>query len=96
VREAFVTSWRARGSPVTIGNDVGLLERAPKALGRSAWEVTAEDIDRLVGDLPTAGRTTATRREYVQVFKGFHRFPADAEGGRDRGCVRREAGVPGG
>ena len=32
------------------------------------------DIDRVVGDLATAGRTTATRREYVQIFKGFHRF----------------------
>ena len=73
--EAFVMSWRARGfSPVTIGNDEGLLERALKALGRPAWEVTADDIDRVVGDLAVAGRTTATRREYVQVFKGFHRF----------------------
>jgi integrase/recombinase XerD len=73
--EAFVTSWRARGfSPVTIGNDIGLLERTLKALGRPAWEVTADDIDKLVGDLAVAGRTTATRREYVQVFKGFHRF----------------------
>ena len=73
--EAFVTSWRARGfSLVTIGNDIGLLERTLKALGRPAWEVTPGDIDRLVGDLAVAGRTTATRREYVQVFKGFHRF----------------------
>jgi len=73
--EAFVASWRARGfSPVTIDNDIGLLERALKALGRPAWEVTPEDIDRVVGDLATAGRTTATRREYVQIFKGFHRF----------------------
>jgi integrase/recombinase XerD len=73
--DAFVASWRARGfSPVTIGNDIGLLERALRALGRPAWEVTAEDIDRVVGDLAAAGRTTATRREYVQIFKGFHRF----------------------
>jgi integrase/recombinase XerD len=73
--EAFVASWRARGlSPVTIDNDTGLLERALKALGRPAWEVTPEDIDRVVGDLAAAGRTAATRREYVQIFKGFHRF----------------------
>ncbi len=39
-----------------------------------AWEVTPEDIDRVVGDLAAAGRTTSTRREYVQIFKGFHRF----------------------
>src|SRR5258708_29360459 len=72
--EAFVASWRARGfSPVTIDNDIGRLERALKALGRPAWEVTPEDVDRVVGDLAVAGRTTATRRVYVQRFKGFHR-----------------------
>src|SRR5712691_4365054 len=73
--DAFVASWRARGfSPVTIGNDSAELERVLKALGRPAWEVTPEDIDRVVGDLAVAGRTTSTRRGYVQVFKGFHRF----------------------
>ncbi len=73
--EAFVASWRARGfSPVTIENDIGLLDRALRALGRPAWEVTPEDIDRVVGDLAVLGRATSTRREYVQIFKGFHRF----------------------
>jgi site-specific recombinase XerD len=73
--EGFVASWRARGfSPVTIENDIGLLERTLKALGRPAWEVTPEDIDRVVGDLAVAGRAPSTRREYVQIFKGFHRF----------------------
>lgn len=73
--EAFVASWRARGfSPVTIDNDTGLLERTLVALGRPAWEVTAEDIDRVVGELAVAGRASSTRREYVQIFKGFHRF----------------------
>ena len=72
--DAFVASWRARGfSPVTIGNDIGQLERALRALGQ-AWEVTPEDIDRVVGELAVAGRATSTRREYVQIFKGFHRF----------------------
>lgn len=27
-----------------------------------------------VGDLALAGRAASTRREYVQIFKGFHRF----------------------
>lgn len=73
--EAFVASWRARGfNVVTIDNDTGLLERTLKALGRPAWEVTPEDIDRVVGDLAMAGRAASTRREYVQIFKGFHRF----------------------
>ncbi|SCF65034.1 hypothetical protein [Streptomyces sp. SID4917] len=73
--DAFVASWRARGlSPVTIDNDIGLLERTLTALGRPAWEVTPEDVDRVVGDLAMKGRKTSTRREYVQIFRGFHRF----------------------
>jgi hypothetical protein len=73
--EDFVASWRARGfSPVTIDNDIGLLERTLSALGRPAWEVTPEDIDRVVGGLAVAGRAASTRREYVQIFKAFHRF----------------------
>jgi site-specific recombinase XerD len=73
--DAFVASWQARGfSPVTIDNDIGLLERTLAALGRPAWEVTAEDVDRVVGELAVAGRKASTRREYVQIFKAFHRF----------------------
>lgn len=73
--EAFVRSWHARGfSAVTIENDVGLLERTLALLGRPAWEVTTEDIDRVVGDMALAGRAPSTRRDYVQMFKAFHRF----------------------
>jgi integrase/recombinase XerD len=73
--DAFVASWRARGfSPVTIENDTGLLDRVLTAVGRPAWEVTPEDIDRVVGELAVAGRAASTRRDYVQIFKGFHRF----------------------
>lgn len=67
--------WRARGfRPVTVENDIGLLERTLTALGRPAWDVTPEDIDRVFGDLALAGRAASTGREYVQIFKGFHRF----------------------
>jgi len=73
--DAFVASWTARGfSAVTIGNDAGVLERVLTALGRPAWEVTAEDVDRVVGALASAGRAVSTRRNYVHVFRGFHRF----------------------
>jgi site-specific recombinase XerD len=44
------------------------------ALGRPAWDVTASDVDRVVGALATSGRAVSTRRNYLQVFKGFHRF----------------------
>lgn len=73
--EEFVASWTVRGfSEVTIANDVGVLERMLAALGRPAWEVTAEDVDRVVGSLAAQGRAASTRRNYLQVFKGFHRF----------------------
>jgi integrase/recombinase XerD len=73
--EAYVRSWAARGfSPVTVETDRGVLERMLVALGRPAWEVTAEDVDRVVGAMAVDGKAAATRREYVQVFKGFHRF----------------------
>ncbi|MEV1081977.1 site-specific integrase [Streptomyces sp. NPDC050211] len=63
-----------RVQPGDIDNDIGLLERTLAALGRPVWKVTPEDIDRVVGDLAVKGRATSTRREYVQIFKGFHRF----------------------
>ena len=73
--EAFVASWTARGfAGSTIANDVGVLERMLVALGRPVWEVTADDVDRVVGELASSGRAVSTRRNYLQVFKGFHRF----------------------
>jgi integrase/recombinase XerD len=46
--EAYLASWTARGfSPVTIENDSGVLDRVLALLGRPAWEVTAEDVDRV-------------------------------------------------
>ncbi|CAG7580112.1 tyrosine-type recombinase/integrase [Rhodococcus opacus] len=73
--EAFVASWTVRGfADSTIANDVGVLERMLAGLGRPVWEVTAADVDRVVGELASSGRAVSTRRNYVQVFKGFHRF----------------------
>jgi integrase/recombinase XerD len=73
--DAFIASWRARGfSAVTVENDTGLLERTLQVLRRPAWQVTPEDIDRVVGELAEAGRAASTRRDYVQIFKSFHRF----------------------
>ena len=73
--DAFVASWTAVGfSTSTIDNDIGVLERMLAALGRPAWEVTVDDVDRVVGGLAEEGRAVSTRRNYVGVFKGFHRF----------------------
>ena len=57
-----------------MDNWSGVLDRFLAARGRPAWEVTAEDVDRVVGELVAQGLATATRRGYVQAFKGFHRF----------------------
>ncbi len=73
--EAYLASWTARGfSLVTIENDTGVLERMLGLLGRPAWEVTVEDVDRVVGALAADGLAASTRRGYVQAFKGFHQF----------------------
>ncbi len=74
-----MASWTARGfSPVTIENDSGVLERVLVLLGRPAWEVTVEDMDRAVGALAADGLACSTRRGYVQAFKGFHPVLAGA------------------
>lgn len=73
--EEYVSSQVARGfSPVTIENGTGVLERMLGLLGRPAWQVTREDVDRVVGDLAVQGIAASTRRGYVQAFKGFHAF----------------------
>lgn len=69
--DACVASWRARGfSPVTIDNDIGLLERTLAALGRPAWDVTPADIDRVVGDLAVKGRVTSTGASTCRSSRG--------------------------
>jgi integrase/recombinase XerD len=51
-----------------------VLERVLALLGRPAWEVTVDDVDRVVGGLAAEGLRASTRRGYVQAFKGFHQF----------------------
>ncbi len=73
--KAFEASQVARGfSEQTIGNGAGTLRRFLAACGRPAWEVTREDVDRVVGELAAQGLAASTRRLYVQVFKNFHAF----------------------
>jgi integrase/recombinase XerD len=73
--EAYEISQVVRGfSPVTMENGSGVLERFLAACDRPAWEVTAEDVDRVVGGFAAQGLASSTRRGYVQAFKGFHAF----------------------
>ena len=72
---AFEASQVARGfSEQTIGNGAGTRQRFLAACGRPAWEMTREDVDRVVGELAAQGLAASTRRQYVQAFKNFHRF----------------------
>jgi hypothetical protein len=61
--EDYQLSQAARGfSTLTIDNGTATLERFLAACGRPAWEVTCEDIDRVVGGLAEVGMATSTRR----------------------------------
>ena len=54
--DAYVASWVARGfSQVTVDSSTTRLERVLATLGKPAWEVTAEDIDQLVGTWAEVG-----------------------------------------
>jgi integrase/recombinase XerD len=73
--EAYEASQVARGfSQTTMDNWAGALERFLAACGRPAWEVTCEDVDRVVAGLAAQGLAASTRRGYVQAFKSFHAF----------------------
>ena len=85
--EAYQASQTARGfSPVTIGNGTGVLERFLDACGCPAWEVTCEDVDRVVGQLAAAGMSASTRRGYVSAFKGFFVFLAARKAAEIEAC----------
>lgn len=72
---AFEASQIARGfAQTTMDNGAGVLERFLGACGRPAWEVTREDVDRVVAGLVAQGLSAGTRRGYVQTFKGFHAY----------------------
>lgn len=73
--EAFRVSQVVRGfAQTSVENTAGVLDRFLAACDRPAWEVTAEDFDRVVAGLVEQGLSAATRRGYVQAFKGFHAF----------------------
>jgi integrase/recombinase XerD len=57
-----------------MDNGAAVLERFLTACGRPAWDVTREDVDRVVAGLSAQGLAASTRRGYVQAFKAFHAF----------------------
>ncbi len=71
---------------MTIDNGTGVLERFLGACGCPAWEVTCEDVDRVVGQLAAAGMSSSTRRGYVSAFKGFFAFLAARKAAEIEAC----------
>ncbi len=70
--EGFLASRVARGfSPVTIEGEAGVLERFLGLTDKPAWELTAADVDDIVGRLVGRGVGAVTRRGYVGIFKQF-------------------------
>jgi hypothetical protein len=68
---AYAASWVARGfSQVTVDRATSRLERVLATFDKPVWEVTREDVDRVVGAWAAAGIAASTRRTYVQTFKG--------------------------
>ena len=73
--DRFVASQVARGfSPITIDNATGVLERFLSLAAKPAWELTAADVDAVVGTLIERGVGAVTRRGYIGAFKSFFAF----------------------
>src|SRR5258708_831763 len=65
-------SWRRGGA--AGGGRARVQTTAAHRVVAVRARVTAPDLGGVVGELPVAGRAASTRREYVQIFKGYHRF----------------------
>ena len=93
---AFEASQVARGfAQTTMDNGAGVLDRFLVACDRPAWEVTREDVDRVVAGLVGQGLSAATRRGYVQTFKGFHAFLSARKAGEIEAAFGVRHGGPG-
>ena len=73
--EGYLASRVARGfSPVTIEGEAGVLERFLAIARRPAWELTAGDVDQIVGTLVERGVGPVTRRGYIGIFRQFFAY----------------------
>jgi integrase/recombinase XerD len=73
--EDYAASQQVRGfSPRTTQSAIPRIERFLAMCGCRAWEVTREDVDRVLSELVSKGSARATRREYVNDFKWFFEF----------------------
>ena len=93
--EAYcVNRWRdslvARSySQRTIDGSLPVLERFLVQCGCPVWDVTRDDIDRVMVELADGGIASSTRAGYLQIFKNFHGFVSARFGGE----IERRFGV---
>lgn len=73
--ERWQDSLTARAfSQRTIDGSVPVLERFLSRCGCPVWQVSRDDIDRVMTDLADGGLAASTRSGYLQIFKGFYAF----------------------
>lgn len=60
----------------TIDGSLPVLERFLVQCGCPVWDVTRDDIDRVMVNLADGGIAPSTRAGYLQIFKNFHVFVA--------------------
>lgn len=73
--EGFHASQVARGfSQITIDNDTGVLERFLALASTPVWELSATDVDVMIGVLVDRGIGADTRRNYVSTFRQFFSY----------------------
>jgi integrase/recombinase XerD len=81
---AFEASQVARGfAQTTMDNGAGVLERFLLACGRPAWEVTREDVDRVVAGLVVSGVVGGNPSRVCPGVQGFPRLLVGAQVRRD-------------
>jgi site-specific recombinase XerD len=75
--ERWLDSLVARAfSQRTIRGALPVLERFLDRCAVPVWEVTRDDLDRVMAELADTGIAPSTRSGYLQAFKGFHAFVA--------------------
>lgn len=88
--ERWTDSLVARSySQRTIDGALPALDRFLGRCGGPVWEVSRDDIDRVMAELADAGLARSTRMGYLQVFKNFHAFVLSRFGGE----IERRFGV---
>jgi site-specific recombinase XerD len=73
--ERWEASLVARAfSQRTIDGALPALQRFLARCGKRVWDISRDDVDRVMGELAASGIATSTRAGYLQNFKSFYSF----------------------